>query len=361
MKILTVTGASGGHIFPAVSFISALNEKYGGVDTLLVLPKRSLKSGIVVNSGKTEYISTVNIKSGISLKNFAALANFLKGSWESLRIILKFKPDIVVGFGSLDSIPILFFAWLFRIKTLIHEQNVLPGRANRLLAHFTDQVAVSYEKTKDYLKVSREKITTTGNPVRQSLKVIDRANALEALGLETNKFTILVMGGSQGSSRINSGFYKALSGLKDISKIQVIHLTGALDYESVKKSYQEMEIASKVLSFFDSMELLYSASDLVISRAGATTIAELKFFGLPAVMIPYPFAYAHQSSNAKILEEEGRAVIINDEELDSPKLRELLTDLLNHPEKLSAMRNNSKQAFENSAASVLGELAVSLL
>ena len=153
MKVLVVAGVSGGHIFPAVSFISALKEKHKEIATLLVLPVRSLKFGILLTDHKTRYISTSTISLSINSSNLIALAMFLKGAWESLRIILEFKPDIVVGFGGLDCLPCLFFAWFFRIKTLIHEQNVLPGRANKLLAKFVDQVALSFAETKKYLNL----------------------------------------------------------------------------------------------------------------------------------------------------------------------------------------------------------------
>ncbi len=361
MKILVVTGASGGHIFPAVSFIEALRERHREIDTLLVLPKRGYKPQTLLTDCKIKYISTSTITLNISRANLIAIARFFRGIKESLGIILEFKPDIVVGFGSLDSLPCLFFGWLFRIKTLIHEQNVLPGKANRLLAHFSDRVAVSFAETKDYLNINPRKVVLTGNPLRKQLRRIDKAAALDSFGLSRDKFTLLVMGGSQGSRNINSGFLKAIESLDKTSSYQVIHLTGELDYATVKQAYERMGIEAKVFVFFENMEQVYSASDLAVSRAGATTIAELSYFGLPAVLIPYPFAYAHQYNNARVLEEAKRAAIINDSDLDSPKLKETLSSLINDPEKINIMRRNCAETKEGCASLKLAELAVSLI
>lgn len=360
MRVLVATGASGGHIFPAISFISALKEQAKEIDALLVLPQRSLKAGILPKGYKTKYISTSTLTLGINSRNLIALSKFFKGLWEGLRIVLEFKPDLVVGFGSLDSIPCLFFAWLFRIKTLIHEQNVLPGRANRLLAKLVDRVAVSFDKTKLYLNINQERIVVTGNPLRRELVIIDKTAGLDYLGLDKDKFTILVMGGSQGSQRINLAFLDALLRLTDYTLFQVIHICGKRDYDATKDKYKNFPLRVKVFSFLEQMQYAYSVSDLAVCRAGATTIAELIYFNLPAIIIPYPFAYAHQYNNAKELEERKSAVIINDKDLETDSFKELLCALINNPLKAGIMRSNYGYVSGNCAARQLAELAVSL-
>ncbi|MCX5695548.1 MAG: UDP-N-acetylglucosamine--N-acetylmuramyl-(pentapeptide) pyrophosphoryl-undecaprenol N-acetylglucosamine transferase [Candidatus Omnitrophica bacterium] len=360
MRVLVVTGASGGHIFPAVSFIQALKEKLKDVDTLLVLPGRSLKSGIALNDCNVRYTSTLAVSLKISSANLIAAGMFIKGIWESLIIILKFKPDIVVGFGTLESAPCLFFSWIFRIKTLIHEQNVLPGRANRLMAHFADRCAVSFLKTKDYLNINRQKLALTGNPLRKSLKIIDQVQALNLLGLSKDKFTLLVMGGSQGSRNINTGFLRAVSLLKNAGAIQVIHLAGAGSLEEIKQAYARMNISARVFDFFNQMEQAYSAADLVISRAGATTVSELIYFKLPAIISPYPYAYAHQLENAKVLKEKGCAVLIMDEELDKDIFVSALESIINNREKLKAMCSGFAELSVLKADDLLVEAALAL-
>ncbi|MFA7652250.1 MAG: undecaprenyldiphospho-muramoylpentapeptide beta-N-acetylglucosaminyltransferase [Candidatus Omnitrophota bacterium] len=360
MKILVVAGASGGHIFPAASFICALQDKQEGTETLLVLASRSIKTGIVLDKYKVRYISISGISRSIDISNLIALGKFLKGTWESLKIIVEFKPEIVVGFGGLDCIPCLFFAWLFRIKTLIHEQNVLPGRANRLLAKFVDRVAVSFSETKDYLNINPGKIVVTGNPLRRQLKQIDQTRALDFFGLDKDKLTLLVMGGSQGSQHINTEFLRAAALLKDASKLQVIHLTGTGSCAAIKQAYNKIRITARVFGFFTDMEQAYSASDLVISRSGATTVTELIFFGKPAIISPYPYAYSHQLENARILKEKGCAVVIKDAELDKDVLRQTLELFINNPAEIEAMRSGFRDLAKPDAASLLAEAALSL-
>lgn len=334
MKILVVTGASGGHIFPALSFLEALKDKSKGVDALLVLPRLSLKYNIALPLGlNTRYISIRTIK----LKNIFGVFDFCKGFLESLFILLDFKPDAIVGFGSLASIPLIFWGWLFRIKMLIHEQNVIPGRANRLLAAFADKIAVSFCETKDYWRRFTAKLLLTGNPIRKELELVHKDKALNFFGLSPQKFTILVMGGSLGSHKINLKFLECVSMLPDKSKLQVIHLAGFQDYDLLQKSYQDQGIDHRCFRFLRPMQYAYSAADLVICRAGATTITELIFFRLPAIIIPYPFAYAHQLMNARVLENKGCALIIKDSALNTNILKEKIQDFISHPDEIKRM------------------------
>jgi UDP-N-acetylglucosamine--N-acetylmuramyl-(pentapeptide) pyrophosphoryl-undecaprenol N-acetylglucosamine transferase len=360
MKILAVTGSSGGHIFPAVSFISALKNRRKDINTLLVLPKRCLKAGITIPDCGVKYISTRPLSLKLSSENLISSGRFIQGSFESLKIILGFKPDIVVGFGSLDSIPSLFFAWLFRIPAMIHEQNVLPGKANRLLARLVDKAAISFPETKSYLKIDPQKIALTGNPLRERLKIIDKKAALDFFGLSPDKFTVLVMGGSQGSRHLNAGFLKAAQLLKNTAMIQVIHLAGRGDLEEIKGAYKKMNIAVRVFDIFNETEQAYSASDLVISRSGATTIAELSYFRLPAILSPYPYAYNHQLENAKVLRDKGCAVIINDDELDRDTLGVALESIIADRDKLKNMRSGFAGLAEFNSADRLAEAALSL-
>lgn len=341
MRIMVVTGSSGGHIFPAFSFLDTLKARYKkDVDTLLILPRTSLERGIRTDGYNVHYVSGVSIKLNLDFINFIALLKLFKACLESLILCLEFRPDIVVGFGSLVSVPVLFFAWVFRIKTLIHEQNVSPGQANRLLAKFTDKIAVSFSSTQAYLRVPSEKIVLTGNPIRKDLKRIDKNKALDFFGLSHTKFTILIMGGSSGSHSINMGCLKAVSLISDRAKIQLIHLTGVKDYHLVESGYQNLNIENKIFSFLKDISYAYNAADLVISRAGATSIAEIIFFGLPAILVPYPFVYKHQLSNAKFLESRATAIIIEDDKLDSAILKDTLQDLINEPAQLEKMRHN---------------------
>jgi len=360
VKILAITGSSGGHIFPALGFLDTLNNKHKDIDILLVLPKKSITNQIGSSKNKPKYISISSVRLSLDFKNFTAILMFFKGSLESMFILLTFRPDIVVGFGSLVCIPMVLFAWLFRMKTLIHEQNVIPGRANRFLAKFTDKIAVSFAETRDYFKDYRKKIVLTGNPIRKELTRIDKNKALDFFGFNNEKFTILVIGGSQGSHRINFGFLRTISAIADKSNFQVIHLTGSSDYGFLKRSYRDLNINSRLFNFLEPMQYAYSACDLAVSRSGATTIAEIVFFGLAAIIIPYPFAYSHQIANAKVLETIGSGIIIHDNELDSDILRNNLENFINNPERIKAMRSNYSNISRLNANDLLAEAVLSL-
>ncbi|MFA4842596.1 MAG: undecaprenyldiphospho-muramoylpentapeptide beta-N-acetylglucosaminyltransferase [Candidatus Omnitrophota bacterium] len=356
MRILAVTGASGGHIFPALGLIDALAEKEPDIQALLVLPKRNFIADSFFHGYSVRYVSIANLTFRPLLRAWRSIWNFFKGCLESFFILLEFRPNAVVGFGSIASVPMVMLAWVFRIKTIIHEQNVSPGKANRFLSLFIDKVAISFAEGKSYFPP--EKVVITGNPLRRALKKVDRKVALETFGLRADKFTIFIMGGSQGSSRLNEFCLKAISQLAANDRIQVIHLSGTKEYDHLKEGYKELNLDAWVFAFLKDVHLAYSCADLLISRAGASCIWEAIAFQVPAIIIPYPFAYKHQLNNALTLQDKGCAVIINDEELDSGALGGALKRLVNSKETLEEMRYNYKNLFLPDAAGLLAEQVV---
>ena len=353
MRILIVTGSSGGHIFPAAALIDSLKGCSSRI--LLVLPKKSKENKIPVNLVKIKYIHTANLTLSLSRKNISGALFFLLGAWESLRIIIEFKPDVVVGFGSLNTVALVFWAWLFRINTIIHEQNVIPGRANRLLAKLADKIAVSFSQTAGYLNISAKKIRLVGNPLRRELVRLKKDEALNFFGFKEGRFNILITGGSQGSHKLNTVVFESISAFERKDDLQVIHISGISDFALLKNKYASSGISYKIFDFFPAMQYAYSIADLVICRAGATTIAELQKFGIPALLVPYPFAYAHQSANARALESIGSALIINDEELSAEKISDCLREFLKNPDKLEAMRRAYAKILIPDAASLLAK------
>jgi UDP-N-acetylglucosamine--N-acetylmuramyl-(pentapeptide) pyrophosphoryl-undecaprenol N-acetylglucosamine transferase len=293
-----------------------------------VLPVSSVKKNIVFSGHPVRDISVSNLSLRPSLANIKAALNFIKGFFESVVILAQFKPDIVVGFGSIASIPVVLCAWFFRTPVMIHEQNVLPGRANLFLAHISDRIAVSFQDTAKFLAPNGSKSVWTGNVVRKRLAVIQKDKALEYFGLGPGRKTILVMGGSQASRRINFGFASAFKALLGMENVQVIHLCGEADKAELEKEYMPYKASVRLVPFLGEMQYAYSAADLVISRAGATTIAELMAYRLPAILIPYPYAYAHQDANAQILVEAGCAYKVPDARLLDGMLHEILQTLM---------------------------------
>jgi UDP-N-acetylglucosamine--N-acetylmuramyl-(pentapeptide) pyrophosphoryl-undecaprenol N-acetylglucosamine transferase len=362
VRILVAAGSSGGHIFPALAFLESLKEKYPDNETLLLLPEKSRgKIDCIDGCGyKIRYIPLASVRFSLKREDLKNLLGLFKAILQSLRILLDFHPDIVVGFGSATSVPVVILAWLLRVKTLIHEQNVIPGKANKLLAEFSDKVAVSFAESREYLKRHRNKTVTTGNPLRKKILRVDKQEARDYFGFSKDKLTILVMGGSQGSSNINDGFLNALSLLKDKAGLQVIHLAGSSDYALIKERYNDLGAAFALFDFFAPMHYAYCASDLALSRAGATTIAELIFYGLPSILVPYPYAYEHQYANAKVLEEKGCAVIIKDKDLNAKALKENLEALILDRSRLDRMRTGFIGLKADDAAGQLVKEVVSL-
>ncbi|MFC1804963.1 glycosyltransferase [Candidatus Omnitrophota bacterium] len=328
MKILLATGRSGGHIFPALALIDAVKGLYPETEAILLLPESRLTRKLDLSKYKVRYLSDASLSPGINPDNIIAVFQSVKSVFESFFFLVSFRPDVVIGFGSKSSIACLMLAWLFRIETLIHEQNVVPGRANMLLAKFADKVAISFERTRDYLKVSPKKIIYSGNPLRPALKQIEKSSCLGFFSLQEEKITLLVLGGSQGSDRVNSVVLQALREFPDRKRLQVIHMAGDKVQDSLRAGYADLGIRHKVFGFFNSMQFAYSAADIVISRAGATTLAEIIYFRIPAILLPYPFAQSHQSENARVLGEAGAARVIEDEALNSGALSKELSGLL---------------------------------
>ncbi|HTZ10883.1 MAG TPA: UDP-N-acetylglucosamine--N-acetylmuramyl-(pentapeptide) pyrophosphoryl-undecaprenol N-acetylglucosamine transferase, partial [Candidatus Margulisiibacteriota bacterium] len=296
------------------------------------------------------------------LRNVGGCFAFLKCSLQSLFILFEFRPDIVVGFGTLASVPMVFFAWLFRMKIIIHEQNVIPGKANRLMVKLADKIAISFPKTTEFLRREGKKIVLTGNPLRQELKPLNKKAALDFFRLKEGRFTILVTGGSQGSHNINMAFFKTVVAMPDKNKLQVIHLSGAGDYAMLKESYQDCGLDVRIMDFFQQMQYAYSASDLAICRSGAATISELVNFRLPAIIIPYPFAHRHQLANSALLSDAGSAIVLEEEELSVKSLGDILMKLMNNPGELSRMScAYDKFSSHLKAASSLSDTALSLI
>ena len=346
MKILIAAGSSGGHIFPAIATAFRLRELNKGNEILFLGSEKNIDREIFKNEGY-DYCT-------ISAHN-----RFFKDIVSSFLILKKFKPDIVIGFGGYVSFPILLAAKILNIPTMAHEQNLFPGLANRVLANFVDRVAISFSETNTFF-LRKSIIEETGNPVRSNLVKLDRARALERFGLNSGKFTILVMGGSQGAHFINGTVVEMLRAMDEAHTggLQIIHLCGMRDFEFIKSRYASLHVENRVFSFFDMMGQAYSACDLVISRAGATSISEITFFGKPAVLIPYPNPKVHQIDNARFLEKNGAAIVIEQAELSKDRLKKIILDLLGDRGKLKSMSENSLRLSRPDAAR---KLAVGIL
>lgn len=313
LKILIVAGESGGHIFPAVAFCQELSAGEAQRYDITFVSTRVEGAGVAVpREFHPIYLKVDKSPLGIARLLFHTAALL----WQK-------KPDVVFGFGGYITVPFVVFGSLCGRKTLLHEQNVIPGSANRFLAFFASRIAVSFEKTKKYFK-GNKKVFLTRYPLRQGMCRAPRQEALDFFGFDYSLFTLLVMGGSQGASSINERVLSALGASKNLSRLQVIHLCGQKDHAALIQAYGRLPVRAKVFAFLDEMHYAYSSADLVICRAGAGSVFEIMRFGLPSVLVPYPYAAGHQTENARFLAERGAALLLEDKKMSDEMLNGLL-------------------------------------
>lgn len=360
LKILIASGASAGHLYPALAFAEKMREKEVNVDIAFVSSRRGgIEESISRRGFKLFFISLLPFPACKSFKKFfQAFFCFISSFLESFLIIEKFRPDVVLGFGSYVSFPVLLEAALFKKATVIHEQNVSLGLANKGLSFFVDKVAVGFKETENFQR--RGKAIFTGNPLGKSLRPAGKDEARRFFNLE-DKFTILTVGGSQGAHKINSEFKNSVGLMQKKEAFQFIHLTGKSDYNDLKKEYSCITMRHCVFDFLEPMHLAYSLADLVVSRAGATTIAELVYFQKAALLIPYPYAGGHQLENAYALEKEAAAIVLREEELGRQRLSETIVRLMHSPFERQALEHNIQKFAVPDAAGKLAELVISLV
>lgn len=346
IKILIAAGGSGGHIFPAIALAKRLQNKESGIDVKFVGSDKVLDRRIFEKEGfKFSLLSANKMPYCVSMKLVPFFINLFFDSVKSFFIVASYRPNAVVGFGGYVSFPVMVSGYLLGIPGLLHEQNVVPGRANKFLFKFAKKIAVSFDGTKRFLGKYSKKCVFTGNPIRTENFINDRISGIKRLGLDQDKFTILIIGGSQGSHFLNSVFLESVRGLSSETKsaIQVIHITGIKDYEKAVDSYRDIGVANRVDSFMDRIEEAYSASDLVVTRSGASAVFELAFFGRPMILIPYPFAMSHQEENAKFFAENGAAIKIGEKTLSADIFSDTIRALLNDRPRLKKMAESAKR------------------
>ena len=335
VKVLIAAGGSGGHIFPAIALARALQGSAmpDEVDIRFIGSNKALDRRIFEKEGfKFSLLSANKFPYKASLRLIPFFIKFKIDLIRTFFIVLSYRPDIVVGFGGYIPCPAMLVAVLFRIPRIVHEQNVVAGRANKLLFKLADRIAVSFEETRSpkLMGCRAVKCIFTGNPLRSEVLKEDKPLGIKRFGLDGSKFTILVIGGSQGAHFLNAAFIGAIT---DVDKplmegIQVIHLTGISDYGWAVKTYAFIKgLESRVYSFIDRIEEAYSAADLVITRAGASAIFEIASFGRPMILVPYPFANAHQSENARVFGEKGAAIVIEENTLSAEVFKDSILKL----------------------------------
>mgnify|MGYP001253982731 CR=1 FL=1 len=329
MRVIFAGGGTGGHLFPGLAVAREFRRRDGGVEILFVGTEQGIEFRVLPKEGfKLETLTVKGIK-GRGLRGVLdALYGVPASLWRSLKIIRQFRPDCIIGLGGYASGPLLLAGKLKNVRCAIMEQNLRPGFTNKLLARWVDRVFTAYSKSADYLPGAR--VIESGNPVRwRELPKISRSE----------KFSLLIFGGSAGARRINFAVADALKLLTDLSsRLFITHQTGQADFPAIREAYSALPFEVEITPFIDKMDEAYARADLVLCRAGATTVAELTAFGKAAILVPYPYAiYDHQRGNAQALQERGAAEMILDQELTGARLAERIHGYCADREKLERM------------------------
>jgi UDP-N-acetylglucosamine--N-acetylmuramyl-(pentapeptide) pyrophosphoryl-undecaprenol N-acetylglucosamine transferase len=325
-RILIAAGGTGGHVFPALAIADELKKLNPLAVFLFVGTKDKIEARIVPQRG---YSFTTIWVSGfhrsLRVSNVLFPLKVIVSIVQSFFLIIKFHPDVVIGTGGYACGPVLYLASLFRIPTVVHESNSYPGVTTRMLSNRVTKLFTAFEATSRWLKRS-DNIEVVGTPTRESLAAVSQEDGLKFFGLDRKKKTVLVFGGSLGATSINQAIQAMVDELAQ-SGVQLIWQTGK--YNAAIAEMMKQKRIGGVYPFIDAMENAYAAADVVVCRAGATTLAEITRLGKAAILVPYPYAAAdHQTVNARTLAEAGAAVMIADRELGL-RLKQELCSLLN--------------------------------
>lgn len=344
MRVIMAGGGTGGHIYPALAIAQGIDRRWPGSEILFVGTENGLEKVIVPETGlPLKTISAEGLDRSSMLKALGSALKVPLGFWQSRNIIKEFQPDIVIGTGGYVSYPVVLAAAVMGIRTAIHEQNAYPGLANRALAKKVDCVMLTFAEARAYLNT--RKVVVTGLPVRPEIVEADREQARLELGIDRDMFTLAAFGGSRGAASINRVMRKIVEVYRK-SPVHIIWITGESNYQEIINSFGEQGIPdnARILPYSFEMEKVMAAADLAVCRAGAATVAELAVRGLPAILIPYPYAAeGHQEKNARALEKKGAAITIIDEFLDKDILHDKIEELRNNRFRLLRMAQLMKE------------------
>ena len=359
MKILIAGGGTGGHVFPGIAVAEELQRQRRDVEVVFVGTRHGLEAQAVPEAGfRIRYL----LSSGFHRRQWwrwpwAMVVNAI-GFVQALWIVMSENPRAVLGTGGYVSGPLSMAAKLLGRPLVLQEQNSIPGLANRVLSRFADEVHLSFLEARSYFS-RRDHLKVTGNPVRAHILSGDRQAGAQEFGLRPGKPTVFVFGGSLGATRINEATLDTLRRLNGRVDAQFILQTGRPDYDRVSAIVDSEGLPAVVLPFVKNIHLAYAAADLVVCRAGAMTLAEIAVCGLPAILVPYPYAaHNHQEVNAANMVERGAAVCIVDAELTGERLAKEVAHLLADRQALSRMSANARLFARPDAAVRLAKTLV---
>jgi UDP-N-acetylglucosamine--N-acetylmuramyl-(pentapeptide) pyrophosphoryl-undecaprenol N-acetylglucosamine transferase len=357
LRILFAGGGTGGHLFPAIALMEELMsrvDEFQSIKVLFIGTKRGIESTVLDRLGfpfRTIWIR--GFQRGRSFRSIGINLLFplrlLVSMIQSHLIIKNFDPQIAIGTGGYTSGPPLRVAHRKDIPIFIHEQNVLPGATTRLLSKYAEKVYVSFKRTNEYI----ENTVHYGVPIRKSLRHVSREQAIRFFDLYPELKTVFIFGGSQGAHVINSFWYSHINNFLSLNNCQFIWQTGQREYEKIKQGFGDSYLIH-ITPFIHEMDIAYSASDIIICRAGALSLAEMSYFGKSSILVPLPSAAGnHQEINARIMEDAGASIMVLEKEIESGKLENNLLSLLNNEEKLSEMSKNALSLSKPDSAKLI--------
>lgn len=366
-RIVLTGGLSGGHTFPLIAVARALEKETGGDCEFLFLGSRGqFEERAMQEAGiPCRFIVTAKWRRYFSLQNFIDLFKLPFAFLQSLWYLLWFMPDAIFSKGGAASVPIAVAAWIYRIPILLHDSDAVAGKANRFVSRFADRIAIAYENARQYFPAN--KVALTGNPVREDILKGDATRGRENLGFVAERPILLVIGGSLGAERLNKSTVRMVPDLLKAG-YQMIHLTGEAHLEVVQAEAISLGIQPDsgyiAIPFLSAAELAdaYAAATVVISRAGAGTIAELAALAKTAILVPLPTAANdEQRKNAYEIEQHGGAVVVEERNLGSHLLMNIIRDIIDHPDRSKAMGEKFRTYFSHpDAATTIAKGLISL-
>lgn len=360
-KTIFITGGgTGGHIYPAIAIFEQLSKEINPETIYYVGNPKNLEKKVAGQYDiKFLPVSVSGMPRKVSFKFLVWVIQLFVAIINSICYIIKYRPSCIIGTGGYVAFPILLAGILFGVPCYVHDSDAHPGIVSRVIAPFAKKVFLAFDDAKKFIK--SKNIIINGNPLRNWISTISKEEACMNFKLDPAKKTILVMGGSQGAKSINDAILDIASSLTKTHNLQIVHQTGQKNYDEVIENKPEVQ-GYVVRPYFDNMGIAYAAADLVVARAGSISLSELNICGLPAILVPYPFAAAdHQRHNARALEKQGAALYLDNDDCIGKSLKKMILDLINDKDKLQKMSEASislakPNATENLVKEVMSDI-----
>ena len=357
MRAIVVAGGTGGHIYPALAIINKIKEQEKNSEILYIGTSDRMEKDIVPKLGiKFVGLEMIGLNRKNVFANIVVLKKFRLAIKKAREEIKKFKPDIVIGAGGYITAPVLYAAHLEKVPTLIHEQNSIPGLSNKFIGNFADKICVSLPNSLDLFP--RKKVVYTGNPRSEEIISVSKRKK-STLGFDEDKKLVVVVMGSLGSTTMTLKIKELIPGFKN-KNYQVLVITGNKYFEDYKDIEKTDNV--KIVPFMDDLINLLKDSDLIVSRAGASTIAEITAIGLPAILVPSPYVTNnHQYKNAKELEERGSCIIISEDDFSKDTIISEIDKLFDDKDRYDSMVNNCRKLGITDSATRIYEEAKKII